>query len=133
VGGNQTADPDVVLPEQTVAASAGQIVLALTLPEGFTINSLLDSFVTFSSDGDHILFNEDDLTSVVDETTIRVPVELTAGEDTLYADLTLYYCRYGEEGICLIDTEVFEVPLDIQPGATGDEVVIEHTVELPEL
>ncbi len=133
VGGNQTADPDVVLPEQTVAASAGQIVLALTLPEGFTINSLIDSFVTFSSDGDHILFNEDDLTSVVDETTIRVPVELTAGEDTLYADLTLYYCRYGEEGICLIDTEVFEVPLDIQPGAAGDEVVIEHAVELPEL
>jgi thiol-disulfide isomerase/thioredoxin len=133
VGGNQAADPDVVLPEQTVAASAGQIVLALTLPEGFTINSLIDSFVTFSSDGNHILFNEDDLTSVVDETTINVPVELVAGEDTLYADLTLYYCRYGEEGICLIETVVFEVPLDIQPGAAGDEVVIEHTVELPEL
>jgi DNA-binding beta-propeller fold protein YncE len=133
VGGNQAGDPDVTLPEQTVAAGAGEIVLALTLPDGFTINSLIDSFTTFSSDGDHILFDEDDLTSIVDETTIRVPVELVAGEDTLYADLTLYYCRYGEEGVCLIETVVFEAPLDIQPGGESDEIVIEHTVELPEL
>jgi thiol-disulfide isomerase/thioredoxin len=133
VGGNQAADPDVVLPEQTAAAGAGEIVLSLTLPEGFTINSLIDSFVTFSSDGNHLLFAEDDLTRIVDETTVRVPVELVAGADALYADLTLYYCRYGEDGVCLIERVVFEVPLDIQPGGGAGEIVIEHTVEPPEM
>jgi thiol-disulfide isomerase/thioredoxin len=135
VGGNLSADPDVVLPEQRVAAGEGEIVMRIALPDGFKINDLIDSTGAFSSNGDAVLVAVEDGTAVVDAREIRVPVTLVAGSDTLYADLTLYYCQVGEEALCLIENVVFEVPVVVSAdgGGAASEIVIEHVVVPPEL
>ncbi len=132
VGGNREADPDLTLPEQTVRAGDGQIALDLTLPEGMKINDLIDSAVTYSSDGEAVQITENEATQIIDETEVRIPITLVEGEDTLVADLTLYYCREGEEALCYIETVVMEIPVTVEAGAESSVITIEREVIPPE-
>jgi hypothetical protein len=45
-------------------------------------------------------------------------------------DLTVYYCREGEEGLCLIDDERLIIPFKVRAGAPS-EVRIGYAVMPP--
>ena len=132
VGGNRADDPDLTLPEQTVRAGDGQISLDLTLPDGMKINDLIDSAVVYSSNGKAVQIAENDATQIIDETEVRIPVTLVEGKDTLVADLTLYYCREGEEALCYIEAVVMEIPVTVKAGAESSVITIERDVIPPE-
>ncbi len=124
LGGN-TAD-DMLITVDALSLGEGETELSLTinLPEDFKINDLIDSRLTLSSTSDAIQVgatsDENALTVTVDTTSIAVPLELSIGEGELSADLTLYYCREGEEALCFIDTVTYLVPIEVLEA--GDEL-----------
>jgi DNA-binding beta-propeller fold protein YncE len=133
VGGNSAVGESLSLPGQTVAAGEGEIVLNIVLPDGFQINDYIDSSATFSSGDGAVMLDEEDATQIIDSQEVRVPVTLEEGSATLNADLTIYYCRYGEQSLCFIDSLLVEAPVTV--GASGDEatIVIERTITPPDL
>jgi len=131
VGGNQMLDADLTLDTQTVASGSDQITLTVTLPENFKINDLVDSTVVFSGSGD-VTVEDGSQTLVIadDARSVSLPVTVS-GDGSLFADLTLYYCREGEEALCFIDTLVIEAPFTVEDGGAS-ALTIEHTIVPPE-
>ncbi|MBN1120236.1 MAG: redoxin domain-containing protein [Anaerolineae bacterium] len=130
VGGVQ--DADETLEEQQVAAGEGEIVFRVSLPDGFKINDLVESEIRPSSTGGKVLIDEADARVVIDDTReAHIPATFEAGDDTLYADMTLYYCRTGEEALCFLDTLTVEVLVSVIEGAEGDMLTVEHEIIPP--
>jgi hypothetical protein len=131
VGGNQMLDADRVLDAQAVAAGADEMTLNIALPEGFKINDLVDSTAVFSGSGD-VTVEDGSQTLVIADDARSVSLPLTvSGDGSLFADLTLYYCREGAEALCFIDTLVLEAPLTVEDGGAS-ALTIEHTIVPPE-
>jgi DNA-binding beta-propeller fold protein YncE len=117
VGGDLFGPADIVLPEQTVSAGGGQIILEITLPEGFKVNDLAESFVSFASEDETVQIAGSSRVVIEDNTRrASLPVVYEEGRASLRADLTLYYCRTGEEELCFIELVVLEVPIRITAG-----------------
>ncbi len=53
-----------------------------------------------------------------------------AGDVDVHLNLTLYYCREGSEGLCLIHDRQLILPLQVQEGAPG-AVRVQYSVEAP--
>jgi hypothetical protein len=131
VGGNQMLDADLTLDPQAVAAGSDKITLNIALPEGFKINDLVDSTAVFTGSGD-VAVEAESQTLVIADDARSVSLPLTvSGDGSLFADLTLYYCREGAEALCFIDTLVVEAPLTLEDGGAS-ALTIEHTIVPPE-
>jgi DNA-binding beta-propeller fold protein YncE len=131
VGGNQMLDADQTLATQSVAPGSAELTLTLSLPEGFKINDLIDSTGTFSASGS-VTVDDGPLTLTIGDEARSVTVPLTVeGDGSVFADLTLYYCREGEEALCFIDTLVIEAPLTAEDGA-GAAAAIDYTIVPPD-
>ena len=62
-------------------------------------------------------FTESDLPFVL-------PVTWREGRGTLIGTLTLYYCRSGEQGICLVERARIIVPIEaVQSGPNAVEIL----------
>lgn len=130
VGSAFALDRDtVVLTQQTVAPGAGTVELQLTLPEGTKINDLTDSTVAFSGGAEAVTVSE--AQAVVDTPTLSIPATFGEGAGTLQADLTLYYCRIGEEAVCFVDTVTFDAPVEVAAGAEATTLALPREVEPP--
>ncbi len=132
-GGNSALGETLTLPEQVVSPGDGTIALSLTLPEGYKINDLIDSSVVFSSQNGAVKLTDSSAAIVIDSESIRVPARFSDGSDTLYADLTLYYCRTGEEALCFIDSVVIELPVSVSLDSGHESsLTIDHEIVPPE-
>lgn len=134
LGGN-TLDKAITLDEIALATGSADVVLNLNLPEGFKINDLIDSQLTLRSDSESISISEasNENTVTIAETSVTVPVEVSEGEGELSAELTLYYCRTGEEALCFIDNVTYTVPLTIADDGDTSTIVLERDVVAPDL
>lgn len=130
VGGNQTLGERVSLPEQSVQAGEGVLDLTLTLPEGYKINPLIQSFVTVRAQGEAVTPAEAQAT--LTETTLALPLTFSTGEGTLTLEVTAYYCEAQEERVCLIEDVVISVPVRVQEVGDSTSLTIARTVQLPE-
>jgi thiol-disulfide isomerase/thioredoxin len=132
IGGNSAQGMTITLPEQSAAQGSSEIVLKLSLPDGYKINDLIDSQATFSDAGGVVGIDDKDKSTLIKDTEIHVPVTLKAGSSTLDTDLTLYYCREGDQSLCFIDSVLIEAPLTV--GTSGDKAItIVHEVTPPQL
>lgn len=115
LGGNAADNTSVTLEPQDMLAGAGDVTLTITLPENFKINDLIDSRLEFSSDSDAIQFDAggDTTAVVVADKSVSVPVTFAAGDGEVSAELTLYYCREGEEALCFIETVNYVAPVTV--------------------
>lgn len=130
VGGNTPMAARAALPEQAVSAGNGEIVFKLSLPDGFKLNDLIESSALVSSKGTISV----DERILIDSLEVHVPATLTEGSDTLTVDLTLYYCRTGDESLCFIESVVIDAPVSVgPPGGFETAVIIERYVVPPEL
>ena len=130
LGGNTAEDNTVQLDTQNVATGAGAISLSLSLPEDFKINPLIDSTMSFASNPQVV--------SVAGSVTIlekhvSIPVTFAAGEDEFNAELTLYYCREGAEGLCYIETVAYLIPVVAADDHAIREIALERRVFAPEV
>lgn len=129
VGGNAAAGDVVQLEPQSVAAGEGELMLNLTLPEGYKINELTYSALDLASDSDAVQFGQDEIG--IEETTVTVPVTYTDGEAVVSLEMNLFYCEQDNETVCLIERAAFELPVSVTDE--GDSTLtIDRTVTLPE-
>jgi len=49
---------------------------------------------------------------MIDDLEVIIPINKNIKEKTLYVELALYYCKEGDDGLCLIQNNLFEIPLD---------------------
>jgi len=139
LGGNAAQNMTVEIDPLTLEMGERDLTLTINLPEDFKINDLIDSELTLTSASNTVQVNqppaENATTVTVDQTEISVPVTLSPGEGEVTADLTLYYCREGEEGLCFIDTVNYIVPVtvvDNAESATDADIALERDVVVPE-
>jgi len=126
LGGNAADNSTIVLDPQSVLVGDGEITLTITLPEEFKINDLIDSRLDISSDADEAM-----TVVTIDQLTSNVPITFAEGEVELNAELTLYYCREGEEALCFIDTVTYTIPIIVSDENLDSAIALEREVVPP--
>jgi thiol-disulfide isomerase/thioredoxin len=129
LGGNASDNSSIVLDTQTIMAEDNDITLTISLPEEFKINDLIDSRLEVTSYSDDM--QVDAITVIVDQLTTSVPITVSKGEGELNADLTLYYCREGEEALCFIDSVTYTIPISVSDDSTDTSIALERDVIPP--
>ena len=127
VGGNTADDETVRLETQRVAAGEGTISLLLTFEPNLKINPLIESELTLRSDAG------ESTSAVLSESTASVPVSFSAGGGQYQAEITLYYCRVGEEALCFIETVNWIVPYEASESNALREITLERTIVAPDV
>ncbi|MGB1287000.1 MAG: thioredoxin-like domain-containing protein [Aggregatilineales bacterium] len=130
VGGNAAAGETVTLDEQTIAAGNGILELSINLPDGFKINDLIDSTVMLT-DNETVQFDSN--SHVLTETSLDIPITLTAGDDTVILNLTVYYCETDNLSVCIIDDVTITVPVTVTENADNSILSVERDIILPEI
>jgi len=132
VGGNAADGLVIELEPQTASAGAGEIVLKLSLPDGYKINDLIDSTAVVTASGEAVEVAQENATPVVDDVEVRVPATFREGDDLVSVFLTLYYCEAEEQSLCFIDEVTLDVPVSINGDGAG-EILLERAVTPPDI
>ena len=127
LGGNTAEDRSVELDLQLLAAGDGALSLWLEFPDDYKINPRIDSRLEVRLEEELIA------TGVVADGRLSLPVIYREGEGTLYADLTLYYCRQGEEALCFIEDLRWVIPYEASDMNDRSEVTLYREVVAPDL
>lgn len=119
----------VELPGQTVAPGATNLRLHLSTPDGYHLNSLAPSRLSLTTgNGDVVALGETEVSWSTDEASVEVPIPvmLGAGATTVTATGATYFCVDGEEALCLIQQIELVLPVTVEEGATGGELLMRH-------
>ena len=122
----------VSLPGQTVSPETTTIRIRLSTPQDFHLNELAPSELTLSSSNPPVLAIERETIGWTTDdpfVEIVVPVSVNSGDAVLTAQGPVFYCRNGDEAICLIEQVDIALPVTVQSGAAQAEVVLNY--ELP--
>ncbi|MCE2489763.1 MAG: redoxin domain-containing protein [Anaerolineae bacterium] len=133
IAGNAAAGLQLRLPQQSLTPGAGEISLDIVLPEGYKLNDLAPFSSEWSSGGEALLIEEENLQQFLHEPALplRVPVTLQPGEDLLRGDLTIYYCEAVRDSLCFIERVTLEAPLNVAAGAGGTSILLQHEIVPP--
>jgi thiol-disulfide isomerase/thioredoxin len=124
----------VQLPAQTVSSNASTLVIRISTPDGFSLNSLAPSMLALSSSNAPTLApTEDSVEWSSDQPSVELtlPVSVGEGEAILTAEGPVYYCRKGSEAICLIEEVDIALPVTVDPNARPGNLVLEYTLPAP--
>lgn len=135
--GSRAADLSEVvrLPEQKAAPGPGSLVLSVQLPRDHKLTEGASSQVVFTSDpADAILFAEGEPSLAITrpQFPLTVPITIHKGPARLGVNLTLYYCRSGQQGLCYFKEVRLEVPLFVatDPATKGaSRIVLSYAVK----
>jgi len=124
----------ISLSAQTVGPDTKELRLRFATPEGFHLNELAPSELMLGSSNEPALeLEEDVVTWESDESEIEltVPIDVSSGDAIVTAQGPVYYCRDGEEAICLIADLDLALPVTVDVSASADQIVIEYDLEDP--
>lgn len=109
-----------------LGAGPAKVVINCVLPAGYKFNDNAPGAVVLSVDGKVVRFNDGNLSRRFDTPSfpLEVPVEISAGEGMVSADMRLYYCREGEEAACFSAKAIVESPVRVTPDGQA------HTLNL---
>jgi len=122
----------IELAPVTVGTGAGVVQLAIELPAEHKVNEDAPSSVLLTATGGAVSFtngNEQSLTGAV--LPVDLEVEFTSGQGEIIADVTLLYCRYDSEGLCILEQVRFVQPLTVAESGPP-QITLPHIVTLPE-
>ncbi len=122
----------VSLPAQEISPDAGTIELRLSAPLGYHLNDLIESRLTLqTSNADALTPSEADVSFQVSYAAVvlQVGADAAPGQAILSATGEVYYCREGEEAVCLIDKVDLALPITVVPGGAAVAVI---AYELPQ-
>jgi DNA-binding beta-propeller fold protein YncE len=122
----------VQLEPAQIATGPGKVVLDLKMPEGYKVNELAPSSMTWMVEDGVVLLPPDANRSVVaPQFPMELDVTFKEGRGVLTADLTIFYCEAETESICLVEQVRLEAPLVVETD--GDHVLeLAHVIELPD-
>jgi hypothetical protein len=123
------------LPAQTLRAAADSaLLISVELPAGYHLNPAAphryrvsiesgDKQVGLRSDSQLGVIGRDKVISVTAKSLtfpLRIPLRAhEPGEAALRVQLTLFYCREDNTGVCRIKTLVWRVPVEVKNNATS--------------
>lgn len=121
----------MVITLATVPSGAGtaDLVLDVTIPDGYKVNDEASSSLFLADDGGVASFPDGDRIDLTGTTfPVVIPLELHEGPGLVTADLALVWCREDAEGLCFFDRTRFEIPLNV--SASGPSASIRLSLEL---
>ncbi|MEE8384905.1 MAG: hypothetical protein V3S01_03200, partial [Dehalococcoidia bacterium] len=124
----------VSLPGQTVSPDTSNLTIRLVAPEHFHLNSLAPSRLTLTSSNPPALaLGQDSVAWTTDEPLVEilVPVTVSGGQAILTGQGLVYYCRTGEEAICLIESVDISLPVVIEAGGSPDGLILDYDLPDP--
>jgi hypothetical protein len=111
--------PVVALPPIAAGAGAAELVLDVTLPDGYKVNEDASSSLFLYEKGGVATFPAGESTDLTGtKFPVSVPINLTPGTGTLLADLTVVWCREDAEGLCFFERLRYEISAEVT--AAGD-------------
>ena len=126
-----------VAPQQVKAGAAGTILINLQFPEGYHLNSRAPLNYSVSVSGEGISIAESDRTgqAIAPALPLAIPFQAAAGphQATADIDMTFYYCREDDTGVCVIQSVRWQVPLHTDPEGSASEAVVFYKAEVPEV
>jgi DNA-binding beta-propeller fold protein YncE len=128
VVGGGASDGRVVLPEQVVAAGAGEVVLRVVLPDGYKINPLAPSSIDWVNGA---ALGVPLGAQPIMTPEVRLPVTWVEGAGVATGELRLYYCRAVDESLCYIERVLLDIPLRVTADAGAVVVTVERVIEVP--
>lgn len=126
--------PVLRLPEQRVRPGHGRIHLVVQLPEGYKVNDEAPSTIQWRKVGDGFLeLPEGEATTnlVGRAFPVDLDVDLRPGTGLLQGELSLYYCRETDVGLCLIEQARVEVPVVVTEEAEPRDIAVDIPVAPP--
>src|SRR5262245_2794454 len=135
-GTNFEADEVIkVAPQQVKAGAAGKIVINLHFPEGYHLNSRAPLHYSVSLSGEGVTIAEADRMgqTIAPPLPLAMSFQAAAGthQATADIDMTFYYCREDDTGVCVIQSVRWQVPLHIDPNGSASEAVVSYKAEVP--
>jgi thiol-disulfide isomerase/thioredoxin len=132
-GASAAAVTPEALPAQTVAPGDGSFSLAFQPPDGYEINALGPFSLTVTADDPAVAapVGAGTVEQAGPTFPVSVPLHLAAGTTTVAATGVVYYCREGNEGLCLARDYASTVPVTVADGAPSTTVTVTH--DLPAL
>ncbi len=124
----------VSLPGQTVSPDTSTLRIRLAAPEQFHLNSLAPSELKLTSSNAPVLeLGKDTIGWTTGDPFVEVLVSVSVndGDAILTARGQVYYCRTGDEAICLIENVDIALPITVEPGAANGQVILDYA--LPDL
>jgi hypothetical protein len=124
-----------VAPQPVKAGKTSHITLQLDLPAGYHLNPQAPLSYLIEIRGKGISMAEEDrrFHGAVLSLPLTIPFQAAAGQHqaVLDIDLTFYYCREDNAGVCAIQAVRWDVPLHTVDDSTAVEPVISYKAELP--
>ncbi|MFN3466235.1 MAG: hypothetical protein ACK4WF_00860, partial [Candidatus Brocadiales bacterium] len=114
----------ISLPIQTLSLnSAGEVVIDIRLPEGYSLSPLAPFLYSIDSGGSLVTEREKEVVRLeAPNLPLRIPFKTPEAtpEFPLKVSVTFYYCREDGQGVCLGDSVVWSAPvkLSAQGGTT---------------
>ena len=135
-GTNFEADEIIqVTPQKVKAGAAGKIFINLQLPEGYHLNPRAPLHYSVSVSGEGVTIAEADRMgqAIAPPLPLGIPFQAAAGthQATADIDMTFYYCREDDTGVCVIQSIRWQVPLHIDPDGSASEAAVSYKAEVP--
>jgi len=135
-GTNFEADEVIqVVPQQIKAGAAGKMLINLHFPEGYHLNPRAPLHYSVGVSGTGVTIAEADRMgqAIAPPLPLAIPFQVAAGtyQATATIDMTFYYCREDDIGVCVIQSVRWQVPLHIDPAGSVSEVVVSYKAEVP--
>jgi len=113
-----------------VAAGPGSAVLDISLPTGHKVNEQAPSSLMWLVDGAVAELSDDNVGLTGATFPVSYPVDFLTGSGTLTADVNLFWCAEGAEGLCFIERLRLIAPV-VVGQSDNREVKLSHEIELP--
>lgn len=122
----------ITLETQEVAPGMGEVVLEVSIPDGYYANDLAPFSMEWQSEGNAVSFNEDEANKriVQPEFPLAFPANFAEGEAELSGDLVIYYCEEEAQSLCLIERVRVTAPFTVAEGGQQD-LVVSHVIPEP--
>jgi thiol-disulfide isomerase/thioredoxin len=124
-----------VAPQQVKAGAAGKILINLQFPEGYHLNPRAPLHYSVNISGAGVTMTESDRMgqAIAPPLPLALPFQAAVGthQATADIDMTFYYCREDDTGVCVIQSVRWQVPLHTDPDGNASEAVVSYKVEAP--
>ncbi len=122
----------IPLPPQMVNAGEGTIIINVTMPEGYELNTIAPFTAIWPDDPIAQIPEESrDIRIVAPELPLEVPVTFAPGQTELTLNLTVYWCEEVNQNLCFVDRSELVMPLSVVPGNDLHTVTFDHELVPP--
>lgn len=122
----------VTLEPQSVAPGEGSLLLDVSLPEGYKINSQAPAHIQWQSEDESVIILESETgqqTIVESAFPLAFKASFIEGSTTLTGKATLYYCESRAESLCLLEEVQFIIPVKVTSTSQLNTLIIEYAID----